>query len=111
MEYSNLSCAGLFLNTDTGFDSKDFRNICAQKDIIANVDKNKLRGIKEENLAAFVFDKELFDHRFVVELLNAWVDGFKTLRVRYETSSRIWAQMHCITFAIIFLRKHKLFVL
>lgn len=109
MEHSKLSCSGLFLNADAGFDTKDFRKLCFQKDIIANVDKNKRRGVKEENEDAYVFDKELYDHRFVVEQLNAWVDGFKTLRVRYETSSKNWAQLHCIAFSVIFLRKHKLF--
>lgn len=104
-----LSCEGLFLNADAGFDTKEFRKLCFVKDIMANIDKNKRRGHKEEKIDTYIFDKELYDRRFVVEQLNAWVDGFKTLSVRYETSSRNWMQLHCIAFAVVFLRKYKLF--
>lgn len=109
LEEIGLSCDGLFLNADSGFDTKDFRRLCFIKDIIANIDKNKRRGIKEENQNVYVFDKELYDRRFVVEQLNAWIDGFKSLRIRYETSSQNWMQLHYIAFAIVFLRKYKLF--
>jgi len=109
MEQIGFSCDGLFLNADAGFDSTDFRNLCFTKDIIDNIDKNKRRGIKEENVNTYPFDKQLYDCRFVVEQLNAWVDGFKTLRIRYETSSNNWMQLHCIAFAVIFLRKYKFF--
>ena len=109
MEHIGFSCDGLFLNADAGFDTKDFRKLCYTKDIIANIDRNKRRGYKKENIDTYVFDKELYDRRFVVEPLNAWVDGFKTLRVRYETSTRNWMQLHFIAFAVVFLRKYELF--
>ncbi len=109
MERIGFSCKGLFLNADAGFDTKDFRSLCYTKDIIPNIDKNKRRGIKDKNEDMYVFDKQLYDRRFVVEQLNAWIDGFKTLRVRYETSSQNWMQLHCIAFAVVFLRKYKLF--
>ena len=109
MEQIGFCCKGLFLNADAGFDTKDFRRLCYAKDIIPNIDKNKRRGVKEENDDMYVFDKQLYNRRFVVEQLNAWVDGFKTLRVRYETSSQNWMQLHYIAFAVLFLRKYKLF--
>ena len=97
------------MNADAGFDTKEFRRLCFIKGITDNIDKNKRRGIKEENEDAYPFDNELYRCRFVVEQLNAWVDGFKTLRVRYETSHNNWMQLHAIAFAVIFLRKYKLF--
>jgi hypothetical protein len=109
IESIGFSCEGLFLNADAGFDTKEFRTLCFQKDITDNIDKNKRRGIKEENEDAYPFDNELYSCRFVVEQLNAWVDSFKTLRVRYETSSNNWMQFHAIAFAVIFLRKYQLF--
>lgn len=109
IEQLGFSCEGLFLNADAGFDTKGFRRLCLTKDIIDNIDKNQRRGIKEKNENMYPFDKELYNRRFVVEQLNAWVDGFKTLRVRYETSSTNWMQLHCIAFAVIFLRKYDLF--
>lgn len=108
MEASKLDCKGLFLNADAGFDTNDFKKKCYQEDIIPNVDKNKRRGNKEHKNDMYAFDDQLYKRRFVVEQLNAWVDGFKTLRVRYETTSRNWLQLHYMAFAIIFLRKAKL---
>ncbi len=97
------------MNADAGFDTKLFRRLCFIKDITDNVDKNKRRGVERGDEDAYPFDNQLYKRRFVVEQLNAWVDGFKTLSVRYETSSKNWMQLHAIAFAIIFLRKCKLF--
>lgn len=108
MEGMGFCCKGLFLNGDAGFDVNVFRALCYTKHIIPNIDKNKRRGIKENNSDMYVFDPQLYKRRFVVEQLNAWVDGFKTLIMRYETSSRNWMQLHCMAFAIVFLRKYKL---
>lgn len=105
----DLSCKGLFLNADSGFDVKKFKELCYQKDIIFNIDKNKRRGSKDDENDIYVFDNELYKRRFVVEQLNAWVDGFKTLVIRYETTSVNWMSFHYLAFSIIFLRKFKTF--
>ena len=52
-----------------------------------------------------MLDNELYRERFSDEQLNAWVDGFKTLTIRYETKSSNWMALHCLAFAIIFIRK------
>ena len=41
----------------------------------------------------------------VIEHANAWLDGFKTLLVRYETSVGNWLAWHWLAFAVLFLRK------
>jgi hypothetical protein len=104
MEAMDLNLDGLFLNADAGFDVKDFRELCESKNIFHNIDFNKRRS-KSEADTAYMLDNELYKERFSVEKLNAWVDGFKTLRVRYETRSSNWMALHCLAFAIIVIRK------
>lgn len=104
IEQNGISIKGLFLNADAGFDTEEFRQLCEQKEIHHNIDFNKRRGSKNKNIG-YIIDNELYRERFSVEQLNAWVDGFKSLIVRYETSSKNWMSLHCIAFAIIFIRK------
>ncbi|MBT9395571.1 IS5/IS1182 family transposase, partial [Hymenobacter sp. NST-14] len=51
------------------------------------------------------FAPELYRRRAVGEHANAWLDGFKTLRVRYDTSIGNWLAWHYLAFLVIFLRK------
>ena len=107
METVDLPCDGLFLNADSGFDVAKFKELCFVKDIIFNIDKNKRRGKSNDEDTPYVFDNQLYKRRFVVEQLNAWVDGFKTLVLRYETTTVNWMSFHYLAFAIIFLRKFR----
>jgi len=104
IEANGFRLDGLFLNADSGFDVMDFRQLCEEKDIFHNIDINKRRNKKQLD-REYMLDNELYRERFSVEQLNAWVDGFKTLRVRYETKSSNWMALHCLAFAIIFIRK------
>jgi len=104
IEQNGISIDGLFLNADAGFDVKDFRLLCEQKGIFANIDFNKRRSSDSTN-DDYMLDDELYKERFSVEQLNAWVDGFKSLRFRYETRSSNWMALHCLAFAVIFIRK------
>lgn len=104
IEQNGIRLDGLFLNADAGFDVKDFRRLCDEKDIIHNIDLNKRRNKNQQN-NDYMIDNELYKKRFSVEQLNAWVDGFKSLRFRYETKSSNWMALHCLAFAIIFIRK------
>jgi len=104
MESMDLNLEGLFLNADAGFDVKEFRELCESKNINQNIDFNR-RRTKSTADTTYLLDYELYKARFSVEQLNAWVDGFKTLRVRYETRSSNWMALHCLAFAIIFIRK------
>ena len=104
MEGMTLNLDGLFLNADAGFDVKEFRELCESKGIFHNIDFNKRRS-KTDVDTDYLLDNELYKERFSVEQLNAWVDGFKTLRFRYETRSSNWMALHCLAFSIIFIRK------
>ncbi|GAB3635117.1 hypothetical protein GCM10027422_07070 [Hymenobacter arcticus] len=51
------------------------------------------------------FDTELYRRRLVIERLNAWLDGFKALLVRFETSLQNWLALHWLAFTVLLLRK------
>ena len=102
MEQVGLQNDGLFMNADAGFDVKEFREECQSRGVIANIDFNKRNNNIDRD---YLIDNELYKLRFSVEQLNAWVDGFKTLRFRYETKSDNWMALHTIAFALIFIRK------
>ena len=51
------------------------------------------------------FDPELYRRWLVIERLNAWLDGFKALLVRYETSLQSWLALHWLAFTVLLLRK------
>jgi len=44
-----------------------------------------------------------------VERTNAWIDGFKSLYVRYETSARNWLSSHFLAFSLIIVEKSPFF--
>ena len=78
--------------------------MCDEKDMFDNIDINKRRN-KNQLDREYMLDNELYRELFSVEQLNAWVDGFKSLRIRYETKFINWMALHCLAFAIIFIRK------
>lgn len=103
---SNISVEGLFMNADAGFDAQSFRDFCEEKGINCNISINK-RNSKHDDYEHFV-DEELYKERFSIERTNAWIDAFKCLLVRFETTIRNWCSFHYLAFSLIFLRKVKL---
>ena len=53
---------GLFLNADTGFDSKSLREFLESKEIIANIKPNPRNGKQPD----VYFDEELYKNRFKI---------------------------------------------
>ncbi|MEM9547776.1 MAG: transposase family protein [Bacteroidota bacterium] len=58
IEQNGISVKGLFLNADAGFDVKDFRILCKEKEIIHNIDFNKRRNKHQQN-DEYMIDNEL----------------------------------------------------
>lgn len=102
LKAANISSNGLFMNADAGFDAKTLRDWCDNLEIIANIDLNK-RNSKNTDLE-YTVDEELYKERFCVERTNAWIDAFKTLLVRFETTIRNWSSWHYLAFSLILLR-------
>lgn len=98
---SGIATEGLFMNADAGFDTRELRSWCSKNEIIANIAANKRNGQQQE----YLFDKKLYDRRFVIERTNAWVDTFKALLVRFETNQNHWKSLNILAFIVILLRQ------
>ncbi|MVM34016.1 transposase [Spirosoma sp. HMF4905] len=109
LKEAGLDLKGLFLNADAGFDSAEFVAACEKEQIIANVKDNPRNSATSQQpvyeQGTHIFDAQLYQDRSVIELANAWIDGFKALLVRFEFSVRNWMSLHFIAFSVIFLRK------
>ncbi|OMP74470.1 IS5 family transposase [[Flexibacter] sp. ATCC 35208] len=106
LEQADISCKGVFLNADPGFDSEAFRQVCEQEEIELNVKPNK-RNSKTSTDQYRYFDDELYKKRTKIEHANAWLDAFKALLVRYETKAFTWMGLHWLAFITLFCRKLK----
>lgn len=104
LQAAGMRLSGLFLNADPGFDALAFRSFCNQVGIEANVKPNPRSGQRESTDYQY-FDEELYQRRFVIEETNAWLDSFKALLIRFETSLQNWLSLHWLAFCVLFLRK------
>ena len=104
LQKSNIRTKGLFLNADSGFDSKKFRLFCYKNELFDNIPKNKRKGNNTNDIYS-VFDSDLYKNRFVIERTNAWLDSFKAILVRFETNSIHWKALNLIAFCLILLAK------
>lgn len=104
LESAQVPVKGLFLNADAGFDSKDFREACAKKDINANICHNKRNGNNDRD---DYFDQELYDQRYAIERTNAWMDSYRSLLNRFDTTTESWKGFNYLAFIVIALNKFK----
>ena len=104
LQRAGIASKGLFLNGDAGFDAQKMRDICDEYGIMVNIARNK-KNRMNPNTEGYLFDSELYKERFVVERMNAWLDGFKALLIRYETNAKHWLGLHDLCFAFILLRR------
>ena len=103
-EAAELRLDGLFRNADKAFDINALRQVRARRGIEANIPRNR-RSTDWQTDNDTPLDPKLYRRRLVIEHLNNWLDGFKTLRVRYETSLQNWLALHWLAFTALLLRK------
>jgi transposase len=105
LQEADVDLSGVFINADSGFDAQTLREKCSEKQIEANIDINE-RNNKEQLPDKYVyFDELLYKRRFVIERMNAWIDSFKALLIRFETTTKAWRALHFLAFAVILCRK------
>ena len=105
LQEADVDLSGVFMNADSGFDAQKLREKCREKQIEANIDINE-RNNKEQLPDKYVyFDELLYKRRFVIERMNAWIDSFKALLIRFETTTKAWMALHFLAFAVILCRK------
>lgn len=104
LEAAELRLDGLFLNADKAFDVKVLRQACARRNIEVNIPRNRRTADWQTDDDTLLIP-ELYQRRQVIEQLNAWLDGFKTLLVRFETCLHTWLAFHWLAFSVLLLRK------
>lgn len=97
-----LEVDGLFNNADAGFDAKSFRVALGSHGIIANVCPNPRHGEPTED---YLFDPEMYKERWKIERTNAWMDGFRSVRTRFDTTISSWKGWNFLAFIVVFLKK------
>ena len=100
---AGIDLSGVFLNADSGFDTVALQKQCSQKGIEANIDRNERNQKVQEQYR--YFDELLYKRRFVIERMNAWLDGFKALLIRFETKVQHWMALHFLAFSTLLIRK------
>lgn len=103
LKLANIETEGLFLNADAAFDTKKTRSICEQYGMIPNFDLNPRNGNKWDREEWF--DDLLYQRRKVIEHAFAWLDAYKALLIRYETTARNWFSLNLLGFTTCFIRK------
>ncbi len=64
--------------------------------------------INESTLDSDVlFDEEMYEERFVIERTNAWMNSFRTLLIRQDSTIASWWAWHFIA-ATVWMIKHKI---
>ena len=99
IEDSGLSVSGLFLNADAGFDSAQFRRDCRQQEVFPNVAFNKRRGMRRDDE---LLDELLYKERYSIERTNAWMDSYRSVLNRFDTTQTSWEGWNYIAFILIF---------
>ena len=102
LEKAGISVDGLFINADAGFDSQKLRDKCEAKGIIANICPNKRNG---NNDTDYYFDEELYKERYAIERTNAWMDSFRSILNRFDTTMTSWKGFNFLAFLVIGLKK------
>ena len=103
---SKISVDGLFMNADSGFDCLRLRALCFHYGMIPNFARNKRSKTIEDDI---YFDPELYKERYSIERTNAWLDSFRSLLNRYDTTVISWKALNYIAFIVIGLKKSKKF--
>ena len=104
LEAAELRLDGRFLNADKAFDVIALCQACARRGIEVSFPRNR-RSADWQTDDDTPLDLELYQRRLVIERLNAWLDGFKILLVRYETILQNWLAFHWLAFTALLLRK------
>ncbi|AMJ67938.1 IS5 family transposase [Hymenobacter sp. PAMC 26628] len=105
LKEAGLGLDGLFLNADKAFDVSSLRLACARHDIQVNIPRNRRATDWQTDDDTPLLDPELYRRRLVIEQLNAWLDSFKTLLVRFETCLHTWLAFHWLAFSVLLLRR------
>ncbi len=99
-----LTIAGAYFNADSAFDTKSARKTCFNHGLIPNIAENRRNRKTVKRGRKRLFNKEVYNHRFVSERSFAWIDKFRALLIRFDYQSIFFMGGHYLAFSMINLR-------
>lgn len=102
LKQAGIALNGLFLNLDSGFDAENLRTKSASMHIIVNIAHNKRNSGAYNN---HYFDEELYKERYAIERTNAWLDSFRSVLNRFDTTLTSWMGFNYLAFCVIGIKK------
>ena len=96
LKASDIPVDGLFCDLDAGFDGKELRRALDSHGIISNVCPNPRNG--REKTEERLFDEKMYRERWKIERTNAWMDGFKAVLTRFDTTVSSWKGWNFLAF-------------
>lgn len=103
LSQADITMDGLFINADSGFDSRKFRHECLKQGITANVAFNHRNGDNDEE--EYLLDDMLYKERYSIERTNAWMDSYRSLLNRFDFTIDSWVSFNYIAFIVILFKK------
>ena len=72
-----------------------------KKEVITNIRANKRR----DNAADILVDDELYAERYYIERTDAWMDSFRTILNRFDTTVSSRISWNYLAFSVLLLKK------
>lgn len=101
LKKANVRVDGLFLNADAGFDCDILRSVLERNEIIPNICINRQRKDPDD----IMVDDVLYAERYSIERTNAWMDSYRSVLNRFDTTIASWESWNYLAFAVILLKK------
>lgn len=101
LKKANVRVDGLFLNADAGFDCDILRSVLERNEIIPNICINRQRKDPDD----IIVDDMLYAERYSIERTNAWMDSYRSVLNRFDTTIASWESWNYLAFAVILLKK------
>lgn len=103
LEQAKIDVTGLFLNADAGFVLRTSEVLAIKSKSTPTYCFNKRNGNSDDR--DNYFDQELYDERYAVERTNAWMDSYRSLLNRFDTSTESWKGFNYLSFIVIAVKK------
>lgn len=100
----NINFEGLFINADAGFDYPALRDHLQLQGAFLNAPLVR-RANKDMCAYDYYCDEQAYKERFVIERTNAWMDAYRSLMHRFDTTVESWGAWHDIYCIVTWLRK------
>ena len=81
---------------DKGFDCLILRNLLRRLRIRALIKVNPRNSKQIKRGRKKYFDEKLYKTRYINERTFAWMDSYRTLLIRFDTTSESWKNWHFI---------------